>query len=163
MFISVDCVNELDLRLMRDSHCCGVQRSNDGFELTVLDCVWTVLLLGLDHSWQDDGLLVRVGGYQCWRLAVAVVDCCCGMADVGEGSMLGVLVDIVHRFIVFLLVMYEAAGVRSSPGTLVTLVGMLPCVSPPVIDQVVRSLKLLATKVTCVSKLCFVDQLMFLE
>ena len=153
-------MNELDLRLMGDRYCCGVERSNNRFEFNVLDCVGTVLLLRLDR--QDDWLLVRIGWYQYWGLCVAVVDCS-GMADVGEWSMFSVLVNIMHRLIVFLLVMNEAAGVWPSPGALVTLVRMFSCVSPPVIDQVVRSLELLATKVTSVSKLSLVDKLMFLE
>ena len=85
------------------------------------------------------------------------------LSDVGEGSMLGLLVDIVARFRVFLLVVDEAAGVRSSPGASVTLVRMFSCVSSSVVDKIVRSLELFTTKVTSVAKLSLVHQLMFLQ
>ena len=53
----------------------------------------------------------------------------------------------------FLLVMDEAAAVGPGPGALVALVRVLPRVSPPVVDQVVRTLKLFATKVASVPEL----------
>ena len=40
---------------------------------------------------------------------------------------------------------------------------MFSGVTPPVVDQIVRSLELLPTEVACVTKLCLVNQLMFLE
>ena len=40
---------------------------------------------------------------------------------------------------------------------------MFPCVTSPVVDQIVRSLELLPTEVAGVAKLRLVDQLMFLE
>ena len=46
---------------------------------------------------------------------------------------------------------------------LITFVGMLPSVTPPVVDQIVRSLELLPTEVASVTKLGLVNQLMFLE
>ena len=77
--------------------------------------------------------------------------------------MLGVLVHIGHRLTVLLLVVDEAAAVRPSPGALVTLVRMLPCVALPMVNKVVRSLELLATEVTSVSKLSFMHKLMLLQ
>ena len=85
------------------------------------------------------------------------------LANVGKGAMLGVLVHIGHRLIVLLLVVDEAAAVRPSPRALVTLVGVLPCVAPPVVYEVVRSLEFLATEVTSVSKLSFMHKLMLLQ
>ena len=85
------------------------------------------------------------------------------LAHVGEGAVLGVLVYIGHRLVVLLLVVDEAAAVRPSPGALVTLVRMLPCVAPPMVNKVVRSLELLATEVTSVSKLSFMHKLMLLQ
>ena len=40
---------------------------------------------------------------------------------------------------------------------------MFSCVTPPVVDQIVRSLELLPTEVASVTKLGLVNQLMFLE
>ena len=40
---------------------------------------------------------------------------------------------------------------------------MFPSVTPPVVDQVVRSLELLPTEVAGVTELCLVDQLVFLQ
>ena len=40
---------------------------------------------------------------------------------------------------------------------------MFSCVTPPVVDQIVRSLELLTTEVASVTKLGLVHQLMFLE
>ena len=54
-------------------------------------------------------------------------------------------------------VVLVCCSVGEPPVALVTLVRMFSCVSPPVVDQVVRSLELLATKVTSVSKLSLVD------
>ena len=85
------------------------------------------------------------------------------LADVGEGTMLGVLVHIGHRLTVLLLVVDEAAAVWASPRALVTLVGMLASVAPPVVYQVIRPLELFTTKVTSVSKLSFVHKLMLLQ
>ena len=51
--------------------------------------------------------------------------------------MLGILVHVGHGLAVLLLVVDEAAAVRPSPRALVTLVGMLSGVAPPVVDQVV--------------------------
>ena len=84
------------------------------------------------------------------------------LAHVGKGAMLGVLMHIGHRLIVLLLVVDEAAAVRPSPRALVTLVGVLPCVAPPMVYKVVRSFELLATEVTSVSKLSFMNKLMLL-
>ena len=40
---------------------------------------------------------------------------------------------------------------------------MFSSVTPPVVDQIIRSLELLPTEVTGVAKFCLVNQLMFLE
>ena len=85
------------------------------------------------------------------------------LAHVGKGAMLGVLVHIGYRLVVLLLMVDEAAAVRPSPRALVTLVGVLPCVATPMVYEVVRSLELLATEVTSVSKLSFMHKLMLLQ
>ena len=59
------------------------------------------------------------------------------LANVGEGAMLSVLVHIGYRLTVLLLVVDEAAAVWPRPGALVTLVWMLPSVTPPVINKIV--------------------------
>ena len=73
------------------------------------------------------------------------------------------LVDVVTRLIVFLLVMNEAAAVGPGPGALVALVRVLARVSPPVVDQVVRTLELFATKVASVPELGLVHQLVLFQ
>ena len=40
---------------------------------------------------------------------------------------------------------------------------MFPSVTPPVVDQIIRSLELLPTEVAGVTELCLVDQLVFLQ
>ena len=85
------------------------------------------------------------------------------LAHVGEGAVLGVLVHVGHRLVVLLLVVDEAAAVRSSPGALVTLVWMLACVASPVVYKIVRPLEFFTTKVTSVSKLSFMHKLMLLQ
>ena len=71
--------------------------------------------------------------------------------------------QIAHRLVVLLLVVDEAAAVWARPRALVTLVGMLASVAPPVVYQVIRPLELFTTKVTSVSKLSFVHKLMLLQ
>ena len=140
-------LDELDLRLMSDCDSSDwVQTGDDWLQLYVLKC-WTGGL-----GWQN----LRFGLH---KHRNRLTD----LSDVGEGSMLGLLVDIVTWFRVFLLVVDEAAGIRSSPGASVTLVRMFSSVSSPVVDKIVRSLELFTTKVTSVAKLSFVDQLMFLQ
>lgn len=73
------------------------------------------------------------------------------------------LLSIMHNISVFLLVMNEAAAVRSCPITLVALIGMFSRVSSSVVYQVVGTLELLATEVASVSELWFVDQLVLLQ
>ena len=63
----------------------------------------------------------------------------------------------------FLLVMDEAAAVGPGPGALVALVRVLARVSPPVVDQVVRTLELFATKVASVPELGLVHQLVLFQ
>ena len=58
--------------------------------------------------------------------------------------------------------MFRSCSALVSPA-LITFVGMLPSVTPPVVDQVVRSLELLPTEVAGVTELCLVDQLVFLQ
>ena len=84
------------------------------------------------------------------------------LADVGEGTMFGLLMNVVDRLGVLLLVVNEAAAVGPCPGALVTLVWVFTSVSASVIDQVVRTFELFTTKITCVAKFCFVNQLVFL-
>ena len=67
------------------------------------------------------------------------------------------------RLVVFLLVVDEAAAVWPGPGALVALVRVLASVPPPVVDQVVRTLELFATKVASVSELGLVHQLVFFQ
>ena len=67
------------------------------------------------------------------------------------------------RLVVFLLVMDEAAAVGPGPGALVALVRVLARVPPPVVDQVVRTLELFATKVASVSELGLVHQLVLFQ
>ena len=73
------------------------------------------------------------------------------------------LVDVVARLVVFLLVMDEAAAVGPGPGALVALVRVLARVPPPVVDQVVRTLELFATKVASVPELGLVHQLVLFQ
>ena len=58
--------------------------------------------------------------------------------------------------------MFRSFSTLVSPA-LITFVGMFPSVTPPVVDQVVRSLELLPTEVAGVTELCLVDQLVFLQ
>ena len=58
--------------------------------------------------------------------------------------------------------MFQSFSTLVSPA-LITFVGMFPSVTPPVVDQVVRSLELLPTEVAGVTELCLVDQLVFLQ
>ena len=97
-----------------------VQRGDDWLQLYVLKC-WTGGL-----GWQN--LRFSLHEHR---------DRLTDLSDVGEGPMLGLLVNIVDGLSVLLLVVDEAAAVRSCPGTLVTFVGMFPCVSSSVVDQVV--------------------------
>ena len=59
--------------------------------------------------------------------------------------------------------MNEAAAVGPGPGALVALVRVLARVSPPVVDQVVRTLELFATKVASVPELGLVHQLVLFQ
>ena len=59
--------------------------------------------------------------------------------------------------------MDEAAAVGPGPGALVALVRVLARVSPPVVDQVVRTLELFATKVASVPELGLVHQLVLFQ
>ena len=125
MFISVDSLDQFNLRLL-------------------------LLLYGRDNWFQLNGLYVggrgngrdwdqlQGVGLQVQRIQLSN-SCCChlGMADVGEGPVLGLLVNIVDGLRVLLLVVDEAAAVRPRPGTLVTFVGMFACVPSAVVDQVV--------------------------
>ena len=63
----------------------------------------------------------------------------------------------------FLLVVDEAAAVGSGPGALVAIVRVLARVPPPVVNQVVRTLELFATKVASVPELGLVHQLVLLQ
>ena len=126
MFISVDGLDQFNLRLL-------------------------LLLEGRDNWFQLNGLYVggrgtgrdwdqlHGVGLQVQRIQLMRSSSCChlGVADVGEGPVLGLLVNIVDGLRVLLLVVDEAAAVRPRPGTLVTFVGMFPCVSSAVVDQVV--------------------------
>ena len=124
MFISVDSLDQFNLRLL-------------------------LLLEGRDNWFQLDGLYVggrgngrdwdqlQGVGLQVQRIQLSSSCCHLGVADVGEGPVLGLLVNIVDGLRVLLLVVDEAAAVRPRPGTLVTFVGMFPCVSSAVVDQVV--------------------------
>lgn len=97
------------------------------------------------------------------NLTLDSLDVALCLTKMSENSMLDLLVDIMNWFCMFLLVVDERTTVRSSPRALVTLVRMLPSVSSSVVDEVVRSLKLLSTKIACVTKFCFVHKLMFLQ
>ena len=124
MFISVDSLDQFNLRLL-------------------------LLLDGRDNWFQLNGLYVggrgngrdwdqlQGVGLQVQRIQLSSSCCHLGVADVGEGPVLGLLVNIVDGLRVLLLVVDEAAAVRPRPGTLVTFVGMFACVSSAVVDQVV--------------------------
>ena len=124
MFISVDGLDQFNLRLL-------------------------LLLEGRDNWFQLDGLYVggrgngrdwdqlQGVGLQVQRIQLSSSCCHLGVADVGEGPVLGLLVNIVDGLRVLLLVVDEAAAVRPRPGTLVTFVGMFPCVPSAVVDQIV--------------------------
>lgn len=86
-----------------------------------------------------------------------------GLAHVGEGTVFGLLVDVVHWLRVLLLVVDEGAAVGTRPAALITFVWMFPSVTPSVVDQIVRPLELLTTEVTSMTELRLVDELMFLE
>ena len=124
MFISVDGLDQFNLRLL-------------------------LLLEGRDNWFQLNGLYVggrgngrdwdqlQGVGLQVQRIQLSSSCCHLGVADVGEGPVLGLLVNIVDGLRVLLLVVDEAAAVRPRPGTLVTFVGMFACVASAVVDQVV--------------------------
>ena len=124
MFISVDGLDQFNLRML-------------------------LLLDGRDNWFQLNGLYVggrgngrdwdqlHGVGLQVQRIQLSSSCCHLGVADVGEGSVLGLLVNIVDGLRVLLLVVDEAAAVRPRPGTLVTFVGMFACVASAVVDQVV--------------------------
>jgi len=97
------------------------------------------------------------------NLTLDSLDVALCLTKMSENSMLDLLMDIMNRFCMFLLVVDERTTVRSSPRALVTLVRMLPSVSSSVVDEVIRSLKLLPAKIACVTKFCFVHKLMFLQ
>jgi len=61
--------------------------------------------------------------------------------------------EIVDWLAVLLLVVDKGRTVRTSPGTLVTLIRMFPRVTSSVIYQIVRSLEFFPTEVTSVAKL----------
>ena len=150
MFISVDSLDQFNLRLLL-----LLYRRDNWFQLNGL-------YVGGRGNGRDWDQLQGVG-LQVQRIQLSSSCCHLGMADVGEGSVLGLLVNIVHRLRpVLLLVVNETAAIRSSPGALVTLVRVFSGVASPVVDQVVRTFELFTTKVTCVAKFCFVNQLVFL-
>ena len=117
------------------------------YSLDQFDLCRLLLLYRRDDRFQFNG--VNVGGCGRWRywdqvegLQIQRVHqprlCCSAhLADVGEGSVLGLLVNIVDGLSVLLLVVDEAAAVGSCPGTLVTFVGMFACVPSAVVDQIV--------------------------
>ena len=143
------------------------------YSLDQFDLCRLLLLYRRDDRFQFNGVNVggcgrwwywdQVEGLQIQRVHQPRLCCSSHLADVGEGPVLGLLVNIVHRLRpVLLLVVNETAAIWSSPGALVTLVRVFSGVASPVVDQVVRTFKLFTTKVTCVAKFCFVNQLVFL-
>ena len=124
MFISVDSLDQFNLRLLllRDGR-------DNWFQLNGL-------YVGGRGNGRDWDKLQGVG-LQVQRIQLSSSCCHLGVADVGEGPVLGLLVNIVDGLRVLLLVVDEAAAVGPRPGTLVTFVGMFACVSSAVVDQVV--------------------------
>ena len=124
MFISVDSLDQFNLclLLLRDGR-------DNWFQLNGL-------YVGGRGNGRDWDKLQGVG-LQVQRIQLSSSCCHLGVADVGEGPVLGLLVNIVDGLRVLLLVVDEAAAVRPRPGTLVTFVGMFACVASAVVDQVV--------------------------
>ena len=86
-----------------------------------------------------------------------------GVANICEWTMFCLLMNIVHWFVVLFLVMNKAATVRTCPIALITFIWMFSCMSPSMVNQIIRPLEFLATKITSMAKLCFVDKLMLFE